>query len=137
MCVDNTTQLHSVCVCVRERVKNIFLSDAPPPPPPPQLYMRAKQEDKRRRLQADRLAGERASQERQQRLKELYETQRKKVLVNLRRKQQEREAYARSISASVRITLHTSGTTSVRSLYSSSIYICMYIVTPNWKVIWS
>ncbi len=69
--------------------------------------MARQKEERRRRVAQERQAQAVASSERQKKLQELYDTQRKRVEVNLRHKQKKREEYAKSLaSGGLHIHLH-------------------------------
>ncbi len=69
--------------------------------------MARQKEERRRKLAEERQAQAMASNERQKKLQELYDTQRKRVEVNLRHKQKKREEYAKSLaSRGLHIHLH-------------------------------
>ncbi len=62
-----------------------------------------------------------ASDERQKKLQELYDTQRKRVEVNLRRKQKKREDYAKSLASGVHIYLHNQLPSSVSKAWEECV----------------
>ena len=61
------------------------------------------------KLREEQLAQDQVRQERQQRLKELYQQQKKTLATNLRSRQRQREAYSKALSsAPVHVHIHDS-----------------------------
>ena len=91
--------------------------------------MHKKQEDRRRKELEERQARDQLAKEREEKLKQLYESQRRRVEANLRLKQKQREAYSKALAtSSVHIHLHAGSTTSSVSLSCYGIIIQMYVL---------
>lgn len=64
-----------------------------------QRFIQQKKEERRRKAQEEFKAQARDARIREEKLRTLYETQRRKVEANLRQKQKQREMYSRSAAA--------------------------------------
>ena len=74
---------------------------------PTQAYIQRQREERRKKAQLERESLAQASNERQEKLQELYEAQRKRVELNLRRKQKKRrEDLVQSLASGPGVHIH-------------------------------
>ena len=105
----NASTLLNVCyTSLTTRLTTNYYSDPvvqPFPFPPLQLYIQHKREERQRKAMEEQRSQEREARRRDEKLKHLYETQRRRVEANLRQKQKQREAISKA-ERQIHIHLH-------------------------------